>query len=217
MNLRSTFALPSRSVVAGLFVVALGSIVVGWAGGASAAAGDRPVASPPAVPGKELGAQLGVPEAGGASTPTVMAPSIAYPVPAYGVPGVAPEGTILAQGTATSAMKVDGSDRANALKTATDAALADARTRALAVAASMGVGLKDVYSVTIASSDSYTYPTPECSITPLYPSRDPGSATSSAGGAPAIAPPMCLQTGGAGTTPSAAQIVVTLLVAYRFG
>jgi hypothetical protein len=217
MNLRSTFARPSRSVVAGLFLVALGSIVVGWVGGTAAAANGGPEATPPAVPGNVLAAQLGAPDAGGASTSTVMAPSIAYPIPAYGVPGIAPEGTILAQGTATSAMKVDGSDRAGALKTATAAALADARTRALAVAASMGVGLKDIYSVSIASSDSYTYPTPECPIAPLYPSRDPGGATGSAGGPPAIAPPVCLQTGGSGTSPSAAQLVVTLLVAYRFG
>jgi hypothetical protein len=141
-----------------------------------------------------------------------MASSIAYPVPGYNSLGVAPEGTILAEGTGTAVMKADGSDKAAALKKAIDAALADANAQALAAAASMGVQLQGIYSVSIAPNTSYTYPTPGCPVAPLTPGLN--GATGSPGSAPANPLVICPQATEA--TPTSAQLVVTLIVAYKY-
>jgi hypothetical protein len=219
MNLPLAIARPTRSVLAGLFLVAVAALAVGWAAGTASAAGGSHAATPTAAPRNAPDVALGAPGAGTVSAvPQVaggMAPSIAYPVPGYGSLGVAPEGTILTQGTGTSAMKVDGSDRATALKKATDAALADARVHALAAAGSMGVGLKEIYSVSVTSSDSLTYTTPDCLIQPLTPDLGQVAATGSVGAAPASPPSVCFQQG-ASTAPVSAQLVVTLVVAYKF-
>jgi hypothetical protein len=74
----------------------------------------------------------------------------------------------------------------------------------------MGVGLGDIYSLSIASNLSYTYPTPECVVAPPV----PGGATGSAGSAPASLPVICPQVGAA--TPTSAQFLVTLIVAYKY-
>jgi hypothetical protein len=109
-------------------------------------------------------------------------------------------------------MKADGSDKATALKKATDAALADAHAQALAAAAPMGVQIQGIYSVSIASNASYMYPTPNCMAAPLLPG--PNGATGAAGSAPASSPLICNQINEA--TPTSAQLVVTLIVAYKY-
>jgi uncharacterized protein YggE len=109
-------------------------------------------------------------------------------------------------------MKADGSDKPAATQKASDAALADAHAQALAAAASMGVALQSVYSISIASNTSYTYPTPDCSIAPLAPGQN--GATGSTGGVPVSPPVVCPQMEQA--TPASAQLVVTLIVAYKF-
>jgi hypothetical protein len=77
----------------------------------------------------------------------------------------------------------------------------------------MGVGLGDLYSLSITSNLSYTYPTPECVVAPPVPGTNTG-ATGWAGGAPASAPVICPQVGAA--TPTSAQLVVTLIVANKY-
>ena len=222
MNLRPTLTRPTKSVLAGLFVVAIASLAIGWTVGTVVASNGSRAASPTAAP-KGAGADtLGMPSvgttttvpqyAGGTSASGGMASSIAYPVPGYNSLGVAPEGTILAEGTGTAVMKADGSDKAAALKKAIDAALADANAQALAAAASMGVQLQGIYSVSIAPNTSYTYPTPGCPVAPLTPGLN--GATGSPGSAPANPLVICPQATEA--TPTSAQLVVTLIVAYKY-
>jgi hypothetical protein len=219
MNLRPTFTRPTKSVLAGLFVVAIAALAIGWTVGTVAASGGSRAASATAAP-KGAGADtLGMPSVGTTTTPPQYAggtsasggtaSSIAYPVPGYNSLGVAPEGTILAEGTGTADMKADGSDKAAALKKATDAALADAHAQALAAAASMRVQLQGIYSVSIAPNTSYTYPTPGCPGLPVAPLA-PGTAT----GAPANPPVICPQV--EQSTPTSAQLVVTLIIAYKY-
>lgn len=223
MNLSSPSTRPTKSVLAGLLVVAIAALAIGWTAGTVAASSGSRAASPTAAP-KEVGAgTLGMPSVGTttnlpqsgnvttASGGTTT--SIAYPVPGYNSLGVAPEGTILAEGTGTADMKPDGSDKAAALKKATDAALADAHAQALAAAASMGVQLQGIYSVSIASNTSYAYATPDCVVAPPVPGTDTG-ATGSAGSAPASPPVICPQV--EESTPTSAQLVVTLIVAYKY-
>ena len=224
MDLRQTFTRPTRSVLAGIFVVAIALLAIGWTAGTVAASGGLHAASATATP-KGAGADTpGLPSVGttttapqypGGTTASVgTASSIAYPVPGYNSLGVAPAGTILAQGTGTADMKADGSDKAAALKKATDAALADAHAQALAAAASMGVQLQVIYSVSIASNASYAYPTPGCVVAPLAPLA-PGSSSAPASGSAAANPPaICPQLGQ--PTPASAQQVVTLIVAYKY-
>jgi hypothetical protein len=220
MNLSPTFSRPTRSVLAVLLLVAIAALAIGWTAGTVAASSGQRAASPTAT-AKGVGADtLGAPSvgttlpqnAGGTTTSGGTAGSIAYPVPGYNSPGVAPEGTILAEGTATAVMKADGSDKAAALKKATDAALADAHAQALAAAASVGVQLAGIYSVSIASNTSYTYPTPDCAIVPPLPGVNSG-ASGSAGSTPASPPVICPMVGAAAHTSS--QLVVTLIVAYK--
>src|ERR1035437_2177730 len=203
MNPRQTFTRPTTSVLAGIFVVAIALLAIAWPAGTIAASGGSRGASPTAAP-KGAGADtLGMPSvgpttplpqnAGGTTSSGDTATSIAYPVPGYNSLGVAPEGTILAEGTGTANMKADGSDKAVALKKATDAALADAHAQAMAAAASMGVQLQGIYSVSIASNASYTYPTPDCMVAPLAPGLS--GATGSAGSAPVSPPAICPQVG----------------------
>jgi hypothetical protein len=229
MKLSPHLAPPPKTVLAGLFVVALASLAIGWtAGTVSASNGSHAAASAPVATMKESGAgALGVPgvgtteglpqSAGGTTTSSGAASgtaaSIAYPVPGYNSLGVAPEGTIVAQGTGTTDMKADGSDKSAALGKATDSALADAHLQALATAASMGVQLQAVYSVSVATNTGYAYPTPDCLIAPLVPGLD-GGATGSAGSAPASSPAVCAKP--EQSTPTSAQLVVTLIVAYKY-
>jgi hypothetical protein len=137
-------------------------------------------------------------------------------VPGYGTLGLAPEGTILAEGTGTADVKVDGSDRAAALKQATDSALADARSQAQVVATSMGVTLKDIYSLSVTSSDNYAYATPDCLVPPIAPEPGQSNVAGAVSTTQAGSPGICVAPANP-ATPSSAQEVVTLLVAYRFG
>lgn len=219
MNLSPTFTRPTRSLLVGLLLVAIAALAIGWTAGTVAATSGSRTASPTPV-ANTAGANLGAPGLGatttvsqnaGGTTTSGTASSIAYPVPGYNSLGVAPQGTILAQGTGTASMKADGSDKAAALKKATDAALADAHAQALAVAASMGVQLQDIYSVSIASNSNYAYATPNCLIVPPPLS---GGAAGSAGTAPASPAVVCPQVGG--SAPTSAQLVVTLIVAYKY-
>lgn len=222
MNLSPTFSRPTRSLLASLFLVAIAALTVGWTAGTVAASSGSRAASPTAEPKGVGGDTLGMPGAGitttvpqnaAGTTSSGTANSIAYPVPGYDPLGVAPEGTILAEGTGTAVMKADSSDKAAALKKATDAALADAHAQALAAAASMGVGLGGIYSVSITSNTSYNYPTPDCVFAPPVPGADSGT-TGSAGSAPASPTVICPQVGA--STPTSAQLVMTLIVAYRY-
>jgi hypothetical protein len=224
MDLRQTFTRPTRSVLAGIFVVAIALLAIGWTAGTVAASGGLHAASATATP-KGAGADTpGLPSvgttttapqyAGGTTASVGTASSIAYPVPGYNSLEVAPAGTILAQGTGTADMKADGSDKAAALKKATDAALADAHAQALAAAASMGVQLQVIYSVSIASNASYAYPTPGCVVAPLAPLAPGSSSAPGSGSAAANPPAICPQLGQ--PTPTSAQQVVTLIVAYKY-
>ena len=230
MNLPN-LALPTRKLLAGLLVVSMASLAVGWTAGMVAASGPTHSVPTPTTPVDkadsntvaripQVQANTGstVTYAGsGTATGTGSGTAVAYPGLIYpGSLGAAPQGTILAGGSGTAAMKADGSDRASALPTATAAALADARAQAQAVATSMGVSLKSIYSVTVTTTDSYAYAVPDCIVPPVPGALESGSAGSS--GAPAIAPvPLpadCSNT--KTTTPASAQLVVTVVVAYNF-
>lgn len=222
MNLSPTLTRPTRSLLAGLLLVAIAALAIGWTAG-TVAASSGPRAATPTPTAKEVGGDmLGAPGVGTTTnlpqnatgtTTSGTASSIAYPVPGYQSLGVAPQGTILAEGTGSAAMKADGSDKAAALKTATSAALADARAQGLAAAAAMGVGLGDIYSVSIVSNTSYAYATPDCVVAPPVPGTNTG-AVGSAGTTPASPPVICPQLGA--STPTSAQLVVTLIVAYKY-
>jgi hypothetical protein len=223
MNLHSTITRPTKSVLAGLLVVAIAALAIGWTAGTVAASSGSRAASATSAP-KAAGADtLGVPSVGTTttlpqsgnltSTSGGTASAIAYPVPGYDSLGVAPEGTILAGGTGSAEAKADGSDQAAALKSATAAALADAHAQALAAASSMGVQLQGIYSVSIAADSSYAYATPDCVVAPPVPGTA-GGATGSTGSAPAGSPLIC--NGVNQATPTSAQLVVTLIVAYKY-
>jgi hypothetical protein len=80
----------------------------------------------------------------------------------------------------------------------------------------MGVQLQDIYSVSIASSTDYAYATPDCVVNPPavpVPGTNSGT-TGSTGSAPASPPTACPLT--TGTAPSSSQLVVTLIVAYKY-
>jgi hypothetical protein len=148
MNLRPTLTRPTKSALAGLFVIPIASLAIGWTAGTVAASNGSRAASPtpapngaganqPGFPGTGTGTTTNLSQSSNVTTASgVAASSIAYPVPGYNSLGVAPEGTILAEGAGTADMKADRSDKAAALKKATDAALADAHAQALAVAVS---------------------------------------------------------------------------------
>ncbi|MGD0409312.1 MAG: SIMPL domain-containing protein [Candidatus Limnocylindrales bacterium] len=223
MNLSPTLTRPTKSLLAGLLLVTAAALAIGWTAGTVAASSGTRIASAPAAPGDATAGQSGIPgvgttptqaqSGGGATTSGGTTAATVYPVPGYNSLGIAPAGTILAEGTGTADMKADGSDKATALKTATDAALADAHAQALAAATSMGVQLNEIYSLSIASNTSYDYPTPDCLIPPLAPGLS-GGATSSAGSAAASSPMVCTQV--QPPTPTSAQVVVTLIVAYKY-
>lgn len=234
MNPSPTLSRSKKSLLAATFLVAVAGLAIGWtAGTVAASSGSRAASSQAPANGAGVDAS-GVPTvgttttlpqyAGGTTSSGGTASTIAYPVPGYNSLGAAPEGTILAEGSGTADMKAHGSDKATALQKATASALSDAHDQALAVAASMGVQLAGTYSVSIASNTNYTYPTPECMIAPLLPGLDSGgsgSAGSSAGSAagsavtaPVPSPAVCAQTNQ--TTPTSAQLVVTLIVAYKY-
>jgi hypothetical protein len=81
----------------------------------------------------------------------------------------------------------------------------------------MGVQLQDIYSVSISSDTSYAYATPDCLVTPPVPGTNSG-ATGSVASAPASSPasPPVICNGVNQATPSSAQLVVTLIVAYKY-
>jgi hypothetical protein len=237
---RPTLALPTRNLLAGLLVVSMASLAVGWTVGNVAASGGTH-STPSATSGDKANSDSsefvapGVPQVGvNTGTETRVAASglttgtsVAYPAPIYpGSLGAAPEGTILAAGNGTADMKPDGSDRASALPKATTAALADAKAQAQAVATSMGVALKSVYSVTVSTADNFAYPMPDCLVVPpAAPSAvESGSASTgsasapnaAASGGPAIAPLPSVCNYTKTTTPTSAQLVVTVIVAYSF-
>jgi hypothetical protein len=218
MKLSPQIARPPKALLAGLVVVALASLAIGWtAGTASASSGPHAAAATTAATMKESAAGiLGAPGAATVSSGTTISSgtsaSIAYPMPGYNSLGVAPEGTIVAQGTGTADMKADGSDKSAALGKATDSALADAHLQALATATSVGVQLQAVYSVSVVTNTGFTYSTPGCLIAPLLPGLD-GGATGSTGSVPVSSPELCKVQQ---STPTSAQLVVTLIVAYKY-
>jgi hypothetical protein len=221
MNLGPKLVPPRKSLLAALLVVAMAALAIGWtAGTVAASSGPRAASTTPVAtsqgaidhgaPG--IGITTTTPQTGAGTTSSGAAGPAAYPVPGYNSLGVAPQGTILAEGTGTAAMKADGSDKAAALKTATNAALADAHAQALAAAASMGVQLHEIYSLSIASNPNYIYPTPDCVYSPPVPGSN--GATGSAGTTLASPPAICPQVQASGAT--SAQMVVTVIVAYKY-
>jgi hypothetical protein len=224
-------ARPRRSLLVGLLLLSAASVAVGWTAGAvSASSGSQPSASSPAnANAGALGAAPGVDAIGQVSTQAGAAQgstgtAIAYPYPIGGSLGIAPEGTILASGSGTADMKVDGSDRAAAMAKATTAAMADARTQAQAVATAMGVSITGTYSVSISASQNYVYPDTVCGVpAPLAPAEVPGSTggTSTGGATTVTSGPAAVSSAGVCipgnvVTPASNQLVVTVEVAYRF-
>jgi len=223
MNLRRFLGRPVGPLVAGFALVSIVSLAIGWTAGTAAASGGTPSAAPMpssgALPATLVGPALPAASPGAAGAPTTVSDtaSIAYPIQGYNQLGAAPEGTILAQGTGTADMKVDGSNRSAALQKATTAALADAHAQAAAVAAAMGAQLEAIYSISTQSSPTYTYPNPDCVVPPLTPSNESGAATGSdgsPGSAPGSSATICVPA--TQSTPTSAQLVVTLIVAYKF-
>jgi hypothetical protein len=223
MNRNSVFR-PTRSVAAAVVVTALVSLSAGWAVRAAVSGTGSPApkggsASPaalaPGLPqagqGVDLAASGSTTVSSGTASSGTGTASIAYPFPGYGSLGAAPEGAILAAGTGTADMKADGSDRAAALAKATTAALADARSQATAVATAMGAQLGAIYSVSVSSSESAVYPLTGCVVpsVPVVPQSSGATTNSSSAGLPA-----CIQ--GKTATPTSMQIVVGVVVAYRF-
>jgi hypothetical protein len=224
MKLSPTIIRPTRSILASLLLVGVAALAIGWTAGTVAASGGSHAAAPTigapdsgtvALGAPGVGTTTIVPAPGGVTTGSGGAASsgaaIIYPVPGYNSLGVAPQGTILAQGTGTADLKADGSNKASALKTAAAAALADAHAQAMAAAAAMGVGLGDIYSLSIYSNPNYAYATPDCLISPLVPGLSGGAPASAA---PAGSPVVCGQV--KTTVPLATQLVVTVIVAYKF-
>ncbi len=129
--------------------LALG-LAVGLLVGAGAVLAQSPGPSAGAVVAPSISA-TGVPigpsaMAGSGSAATGTA--IAYPYPIYGgSPGIAPDHTIVVTGVAQGGVAPDGSDRAAAQKSALVAALADAKAQATVIAATVGVSITRVVSV----------------------------------------------------------------------
>jgi len=221
-------------------LVSAASLVIGWtAATVAASSGPRgiPAASAPADRAALLGTELGAPAADhvsgqldagapeavvGSAGSSGASTGIAYPYQIGPSLGVAPEKTILVAGTGTADMKADGSNRAAATAKAAGLALDDARAQAAAVAKAMGVSLAGIYSVSASSYDNGIYPISECAVPmPALSGADSsgttsggqGTATVTAPPAPAHSPDVCT-TKPAG--PTATQVVVTLVVAYRF-
>jgi hypothetical protein len=240
MNLSTVLPRRRAGLLAGLSLMAVLFLAVGWTAGTVAAnnsghsAPTAPAAVNPLIAGPaDLAAgQPGAVTAGGTTTGAAGVSSAIYPFPGYGGSlGTAPEGTILAAGTGTADMKVDGSDKAAALAKATAAALADAKSQAQAAATAMGVTLKDIYSVSTSSNQTFTYPSVDCTL-PMVPTNGtttqgsaPGSDAGSGVNVPASAPvpsavssppAVCVYAKLTPPTPSSSQLVVTVVVAYRF-
>ena len=236
MNFRPNLSRPTRSFLVGLLLVSAASLAIGFTGGTVAASsGTQPAHNSPTTPEllkNATGANaLGLPAdgratvlsgagqgssgyAGGSTSSGSVGTGIAYPISVYPSLGVAPENTILAAGTGTADMKADGSDRAVALKKATEAALVDAKAQAQVVAGAMGVQLTSTYSVSVSSTESYTYPITDCAVPmPLTPGAEQ-SGTTTVEPAQAGSPALCVQ--GKTASPTSMQMAVTVVVAYRF-
>jgi hypothetical protein len=153
------------------------------------------------------GVALGAPalsQSGG--TTSAMAPdtAIAYPYPIFGgTAGLAPDHELVVSGTGTATMKVDGSDRATAERTALAAALVDAKGQAEAAAAGAGVTLGGVVSLSVSMGGGYV------GIMPMGASGAPETVPSSGG---TFIPPAA--GGSVPSTPTGAQLEVTVTVAY---
>lgn len=218
MNLKSMLVRPTKSLLVGILMVAVASLAVGWtARTVTAASGTKASAATAAPKGNSLLYAPGVgttttrPQADGATGSSGVMSTAIYPISGYNALGVAPAGTILAQGTGTADLKADGSNEAAALKKATDAALVDAHSQAAAAAASMGVALKEIYSTSIATTNNYVYPAIDCGTTapmPLTPGKGQGSSPSG----PVAPASDCTKP----LTPTSTQLVVTLIVAYKY-
>lgn len=234
MNFRPNLSRPRRSLLVGLLLVSAASLAVGFTAGTVAASSrTQPSHNSPTMADKNAtGAnELGLPAdgqttvlpgtgqgssgyAGGSTSSASVGTGVAYPISIYPSLGVAPENTILAAGTGTADMKADGSDRAVARKKATEAALADAKAQAQVVASAMGVQLTGTYSVSVSSTESYTYPISDCAVPmPLTPGAEQ-SGTTTVEPAPAASPDVCVQ--GKTVSPTSTQLAVTVVVAYRF-
>jgi hypothetical protein len=236
MNFRANLSLPRRPLLVGLLLLSAASLAIGFTAGAVLASSgtQSPHASPttPELLKNVTGSnELGLPAggrttvlpgvgqgssgyAGGTASAGSAGSGIAYPISIYPSLGVAPENTILAAGAGTADVKADGSDRAAALKKATETALADAKAQAQVVASAMGVQLTGIYSVSVSSMENYSYPIGNCAVPmPLTPGAEQSGTTTvvpSPGGSPEI----CVQ--GKTASPASMQLAVTVVVAYRF-
>ena len=90
----------------------------------------------------------------GASGSAASGTAGSYPYPEYpGSAGLAPDHTIVVTGVGRSDLAADGSGGPAATKAATTAALADAKAQADLIAATLGVSITGVLSVSSSVSD----------------------------------------------------------------
>jgi hypothetical protein len=146
-----------------------------------------------------IGAPTAIGATGSGTAGSASGSAIAYPYPIFGgIPGVAPDHSILVTGTGQSPMKADGSNAAAAERAALGSALAEAKKRADEVAAATGVSIQGVLSVSVSVGQGWVAPmgieVPDGTTVPP-----------AAGTAPAPAP----------TTPNSVEMGVTVTVAYQ--
>jgi hypothetical protein len=90
----------------------------------------------------------------GGATVAQAGTAIAYPY--YGgSPGIAPDHTVVVTGVGQADLKSDGSNKADAQKSALTAALADAKTQADVIASGTGLTISGVLSVSASVSPGY--------------------------------------------------------------
>lgn len=191
---RSAFAMTTVALLALAVAGCSGSGTPSSVAGSTAAAGSAntssgaPAGGAPAIGAPAAGALDGTAAAGSAATgsgfagPGVVstAPNMAFPYPGYpGVPGLAPDHTIVVTGTGSAPLPADGSNRAAAEKAALAAALDDAATQAAAIAAATHSTLGAVISVSASIGQNWYGIMPMGAATPGQ-----GSST----GSPTIVP-----------------------------
>jgi hypothetical protein len=122
--------------------------------------GRAAAAAPSAAPSvPSSGIAIGAPGAlplisTGGGTVTSSGAAIAYPY--YGgSPGIAPDHTIVVSGVGQADLKGDGSNKADAQKSALTAALADAKAQADVIASDTGLTISGVLSVSASVSPGY--------------------------------------------------------------
>jgi hypothetical protein len=195
MTVRHIRVRGSALALAGIVLVGLAS--AGCGAVASAAAPGSPSAA----------GSVRAPTSGGTTDPPILpitgisasggaaGPSSGYPVLGYqGLPGLAPDHTIVVTSTSQAAVEGDFSNRVAAQHAALTAALADSRAQADIVAAATGSGIRGVLSVNVTTSQNFPGPVPAGVVTGPAPSR----------GAPQSIQPF----------PSFQMIAVTVTVAY---